>query len=99
MGQRLASIPFEELVPCLQGLHWHKVKAQRLVAACKMIVNRFDGRVPVDEALLRTLPGIGPKLAHVLGFVFAGETMWWQHGRSSFDDIAAHEELVCGTDC
>lgn len=71
--RRLARADPEELVPHLQGVNWNSVKALRLVASAKVLLDRFGGDVPADKNALLHLPGIGPKLVGVLAFVLKEE--------------------------
>mmetsp|Transcript_165821 Transcript_165821/g.402989 ORF Transcript_165821/g.402989 Transcript_165821/m.402989 type:complete len:434 (+) Transcript_165821:46-1347(+) len=61
-----------ELVELWEGLHWHKVKAARVVAAAVALERDWGGTVPLLKEELIKLPGIGPKLANVLAFVCDG---------------------------
>jgi len=67
--EKLANATVAELVPRLEGLHWHKVKASRIIAAAKELLRRYEGNVPTDKESLMRVPGLGPKLANVLNFV------------------------------
>lgn len=55
-----------------EGLHWHKVKAARVVAAAAALEADWGGSVPLQREQLLKLPGIGPKLANILAFVCDG---------------------------
>jgi len=41
-------------------------KAKNILAACKVLVEKFNGQVPADLELLRGLPGVGRKTANVV---------------------------------
>lgn len=41
-------------------------KAKNILAACKVLVEKFEGRVPADLKDLRELPGVGRKTANVV---------------------------------
>jgi len=41
-------------------------KAKNILAACKVLVEKFNGQVPRDLELLRSLPGVGRKTANVV---------------------------------
>lgn len=45
---------------------FYRVKTKNLIAASKMIVERFGGRVPNNLEDLQTLPGVGRKTASVV---------------------------------
>lgn len=96
----LASCPKEALEEAMKGVHWHKVKATRLVAASAKLLERWAGRVPTTSQELLTVPGIGPKLARLLTFLFEDldetapegndcgndEASAWRGGDSTEDD-------------
>ena len=51
-------------------------KAANVIAACRMLVERFGGQVPADRELLESLPGVGRKTANVvLNTAFGQPTM------------------------
>lgn len=41
-------------------------KAKNILAACQVLIEKFDGQVPGDLKLLRELPGVGRKTANVV---------------------------------
>lgn len=66
----LATMPREALDEALSKCHWHKVKAERILAAMAKVVDCHDGQVPDSKKDLLALPGIGPKLGGLLEFLF-----------------------------
>jgi len=103
----LSVLELEALVSRLQGLHWHRSKASRILAASRALLEepRFGGRVPTERAALRAVPGIGPKLAGVLAFVFAGEDAAWScglgkssGGEAAHDGLEGDAEVPCGAE-
>merc|ERR1711879_432313 len=68
-AKRLANAASDDIERQIDGIHWHKVKASRIISAARVVAERFDGCVPLDAASLLEVPGIGPKLARVLSFV------------------------------
>lgn len=42
-------------------------KAKNIIAASRILIEDFEGRVPEELALLRQLPGVGRKTANVVG--------------------------------
>uniref|UniRef100_A0A7S4Q756 HhH-GPD domain-containing protein n=1 Tax=Alexandrium monilatum TaxID=311494 RepID=A0A7S4Q756_9DINO len=71
-AELLAATEPRTLEELWEGLHWHKVKAARVVAAAAALEARWGGTVPSLKEELITLPGIGPKLANILSFVLDG---------------------------
>ena len=41
-------------------------KAANIIGACRLLVERFDGKVPGDREALESLPGVGRKTANVV---------------------------------
>lgn len=62
----LAGAGFEELFPLVKSISYPNNKTKHLIGMAKMLVEKFDGRVPmtVDELVL--LPGVGRKTANVI---------------------------------
>merc|ERR1712032_1573206 len=58
-----------------EGVHWQKSKCRKIVAAAQDVKTRWNGKVPTKRSELVTLPGIGPKLADLLDFLF-GALRW-----------------------
>jgi endonuclease-3 len=48
-------------------------KARNILAACGVLVQRYDGQVPRERAALEALPGVGRKTANVVLNVAFGE--------------------------
>ena len=44
----------------------YRTKAKNLLAACRILVDQYDGEVPRDRAALESLPGVGRKTANVI---------------------------------
>lgn len=67
----LAKADEAELYKLLLGSEYREAKAPRLIAMAKILVERFDGRVPDDIEALLELPGVGRKTANcVLIYAF-----------------------------
>jgi A/G-specific adenine glycosylase len=65
-----AAAPAADVVRLWSGLGYNR-RALNLHRAAQQIAAEFDGVLPMDERLLRTLPGIGPSTARaVLSFGF-----------------------------
>ena len=55
----------------IKNVNYHPTKAKRIVAICKMLMEKFDGKVPKTREELMELPGVGGKSADiVLSFAF-----------------------------
>ncbi len=55
-----------ELESYIKSCGFYHTKAQNLLAACRILVDRFDGNVPQTMEELTTLPGVGRKTANVV---------------------------------
>ena len=62
----LAAITPEELEPQIRECGLYHNKAKNIVAACRMICEKFGGEVPGDWDALNSLPGVGRKTANVV---------------------------------
>lgn len=72
-ADRLAATRAERLEELLEGVHWARIKAQRVSAAAAAVVEDHGGKVPSERSKLLTLPGVGPRLSRLLCFVLASE--------------------------
>ncbi len=62
----LANAQLPEITDEIYGVNFHKGKAERLIAAGKVVVAMFAGHLPKTIAELTTIPGIGRKSANVI---------------------------------
>lgn len=62
----MAALAPEELEPHIRECGLYRNKAKNIVAACKALVERYDGEVPSDREALTALPGVGQKTAGVV---------------------------------
>jgi len=62
----LAEAPFEELFELVKSISYPGNKSRHLIGMAKLLVEKFNGQVPmtVDELVL--LPGVGRKTANVI---------------------------------
>ena len=75
---RLASTPQdmiklsrEEIIEAIRPAGLHNAKSKNILATSKMLLEKFDGRVPSTQKELMTLPGVGRKSSDiVMRFVF-----------------------------
>lgn len=56
----------DELRKDLDGLNYYKTKARNLQRSCRIIIERFHGKVPRTIAELTELYGVGRKVANVI---------------------------------
>jgi endonuclease III len=61
-----AHAPIEELESDIRSTGFYHNKAKSIKAACRILDERFNGKVPADLDTLVQLPGIGRKTANVI---------------------------------
>jgi A/G-specific adenine glycosylase len=66
--QDLAAAPLDDVLSAWAGLGYY-ARARNLHACAKEVVARFGGQFPADEALLLSLPGIGPYTAAAIAAI------------------------------
>ena len=55
----------------IKNVNYHPTKAKRIYLICRMLIEKFDGRVPKTREELMELPGVGRKSANiVLSFAY-----------------------------
>ena len=75
---RLASTPQdmiklsrEEIIEAIRPAGLHNAKSKNILATSKMLLEKFNGKVPLTQKELMTLPGVGRKSSDiVMRFVF-----------------------------
>ncbi len=66
----------EALREAVKSVNLYKTKAKNIIAAAKILVERFCGQVPQEREALESLPGVGRKTANVvLNVAFGLPTM------------------------
>lgn len=65
-AESLAKATFEELFPLIRSISYPNNKTKHLIGMAQMLMEKFNGEVPltVDELIL--LPGVGRKTANVI---------------------------------
>lgn len=67
----MANAPVEKIERLIFSCGLYKTKAQSLNGMAKMILDKYDGRVPDSMDELLTLPGVGRKIANlILGDIY-----------------------------
>ncbi len=70
-AEALSEAPLDELQDLIRSVNYYKTKARRIRDACRILVERHQGRVPRTMEELVALPGVGRKTANVvLGSAF-----------------------------
>ena len=65
-AKSIAALEPEQLEPMIRECGLYHNKAKNIVAACRALVERYDGQVPDNRAELMALPGVGQKTAGVV---------------------------------
>lgn len=56
----------DELAKEINSIGLYRNKSKNIIKASKMLVEKYQGHVPADRALLQELPGVGRKTANVV---------------------------------
>ena len=70
---RMLALGEDGLKQRIRTIGLFNTKAKNVIAAARILVDRFGGEVPRDRAALETLPGVGRKTANVVLNVAFGE--------------------------
>ncbi|NWG12551.1 MAG: endonuclease III [Acidobacteria bacterium] len=71
--QALASLPVPRIADLIYPVGFYRTKAAHLKETCRILVQRYGGRVPRDLDLLLELPGVGRKTANLVVTVGYGD--------------------------
>ena len=64
--ESIADAPIEELERIVRPCGLYRMKAKEIKAACRMLIDDFDGIIPDNMDDLLKLPGVGRKIANLL---------------------------------
>jgi endonuclease-3 len=64
--QALSKASFEELFPLIKSISYPNNKTKHLIGMANMLVDKFNGEVPMTVEELVQLPGVGRKTANVI---------------------------------
>lgn len=65
----LATAKPEEVLPFIKSISYPNNKSKHLVGMAKMVVEKFNGKIPSEVETLQQLPGVGRKTANVIASV------------------------------
>jgi len=71
---KLAAAPLPRILELIKPVGIYRVKAKRIKEVSRILVERFNGRVPRDYNALISLPGVGRKTANILFTYVFGRT-------------------------
>lgn len=64
--QKMALAKFDELFPLVKSISYPNNKTKHLIRMSQLLLENFNGEVPMTIAELVTLPGVGRKTANVI---------------------------------
>ncbi|MEO5650220.1 MAG: endonuclease III [Ginsengibacter sp.] len=64
--ETLSAATHEELFPLIKSISYPNNKTNHLIGMAKMLMNDFDGKIPMTVNELMRLPGVGRKTANVI---------------------------------
>lgn len=64
----LASAPEQSVLKAWEGLGYYR-RARLLHQGAQVVINRFEGKLPADPAILKTIPGIGAYMSGALASI------------------------------
>ena len=64
--KEMAATTFEELFPLIKSISYPNNKTKHLIGMAKLLLEKFDGNVPMTVEELILLPGVGRKTANVI---------------------------------
>mmetsp|Transcript_8657 Transcript_8657/g.8640 ORF Transcript_8657/g.8640 Transcript_8657/m.8640 type:complete len:172 (+) Transcript_8657:88-603(+) len=63
--ERMADIPLKDLCEEIRGIRFQNNKAKHIKELAQILLEKYDGDVPNDFKVVVSLPGVGPKMAHM----------------------------------
>ncbi len=64
--QKLAAATFDDLFPLIKSISYPNNKTKHLIGMANMLIEKFNGNVPMTVDELIELPGVGRKTANVI---------------------------------
>ncbi len=64
--QKMAEASFDDLFPLIKSISYPNNKTKHLIGMSQMLMEKFDGKVPMTVDELTQLPGVGRKTANVV---------------------------------
>ena len=64
--QSLSKTSFDELLPFIKSISYPNNKTKHLIGMAKMVMEKFNGNIPMTVDELMQLPGVGRKTANVI---------------------------------
>jgi endonuclease III len=74
--EAMAALGVEGVKPYLKSVGLYNMKSKNVVALCRQLLEKHQGKIPHDRAALEALPGVGRKTANIiLNMVFGEATI------------------------
>ena len=73
--QSLADASLDEVRELISSCSFFNNKAKNIINLAKMVVNEFDGKIPLDRDKLKSLSGVGQKSANVVLLEYNNENL------------------------
>ncbi len=64
--QAILALGESGLTPFIRSIGLYRTKVKNILAACRILLEKFDGEVPRQREDLESLPGVGRKTANVI---------------------------------
>ncbi len=64
--QKILALGESGLIEYIKTIGLYKTKAKHVMQTCRILVERYGGKVPADREALEALPGVGRKTANVV---------------------------------
>jgi len=64
--QKIVKLGEEGVADYIRTIGLYRTKAKNVIAACKILIDQYDGEVPAEREALESLPGVGRKTANVV---------------------------------
>ena len=65
-AESLSHASFDEVFPLIKSISYPNNKTKHLIGMAKMVMEKFDGEIPLTVEELMQLPGVGRKTANVI---------------------------------
>ncbi|WP_343081867.1 endonuclease III [Ostreiculturibacter nitratireducens] len=77
--EKMLDLGEEQLIEHIKTIGLFRQKAKNVMKLSRILVDKYDGKVPSSRAALMTLPGVGRKTANVV------LNMWFRHPAQAVD--------------
>ena len=71
----LANADLEDVKALIKSCSFFNNKAKNLIKMAQMVMEKYGGKIPLDEKELVKLPGVGQKTAHVVLIEYTGANL------------------------